>query len=386
VTEQPTASNDGSAFHLPAFSRSFDRDSFTSHEDEDSSRRGSLSERRPSRLSQLLLMQEKKRKQKKYRDKQGFVWRRMIPDELPTFRVPNLTLPSHPQESPADQRMKNSIVDQQNHKIAEDQQSRTPPNQGSPAAHASQSPLGGQQKQEIKGGPQNLESASQQNQTPLGSQQNQTPLGSNQNVDPKEGGNNHVIAIGKKQNHDSMECHTNHISVEDQKNLKQTLGPNTPDNSARADNSHPIQDSNECTSFRGGTNSTREASNWDSTDNLHSPFQTPPLARLSNKLSQGLIADPDSFLLGDPEACGDSDSCSIRSENSFQTCSSEPQLQLVPRQVQDNYKNSPSDREARKASFKALQGLQANVQNNLLNSFEAGAGPKENKPQNMDNR
>lgn len=379
MTEQPTASNDGSAFHLPAFSRSFDRDSFTSHEDEDSSRHGSLSERRPSRLSQLLLMQEKKRKQKKYRDKQGFVWRRMIPDELPTFRVPNLTLPINPQEYPGDPSTQNSIDDQQNRKLSEDQHTRVPPNQGSLGGLINQSSIGGHQTQVSSGDHQlNME---------LACQQKQTPPASDQNINPKEEERNHIMSIGIKKNHDSIDCHTNLNSVDTKNNFKQTLGTDIPDKSLRAANSQPIQDSTACTSFRGGTNPTQETSFWDSTDNLQEPFQTPQLVRLSNQVPQGLIADPDSFLLGDPgDQCGDSDSCSIKSENSFQTCSSEPQLQLVPRQVSDNYKNSPSDREARKASFKALQGKQANVQNNLLNSFDPGAGPKENKPQNMDNR
>merc|ERR1719402_193104 len=56
----------------------------------------------------------------------------------------------------------------------------------------------------------------------------------------------------------------------------------------------------------------------------------------------------------------DPDTCSlhsIRSENSFKTCSSEPQLNLVPRQVSDTYNNAPSERSAqeRKASFRALK-------------------------------
>lgn len=351
MTDQPVGSSEG-PFHLPAFSGSFDRDSFTHSEDEDSSRHGSLSERRPSRLSQLLLMQEKKRKQKKYRDKQGFVWRRMIPDELPTFRVPNLTLPNHTQEHPQDQQ-----------------------DQKSPAGHENLDPPRGYHNQEPPG--------DQKNQECLGSQQNQGA----QNLDCSGAHDNHTPLGGQQNQESNGSQNQNHNSLGGQQNQKDSVGspcPEPHDNPVRTEISHPIQDSTESTSFRGGTNSINSVPTCDSTNNLEEPFQTPPLVRISNQLSQ---SPKDSFLLGDPDdGCEDSDSCSLKSENSFQTCSSEPQLHLVPKQVSENYKNSPSDREARKASFKTLQGLQANAQNNLLNSFDPGVGTKENKPQNIDIR
>lgn len=404
-----------------------------------------MSERRPSRLSQLLLMQEKKRKQKKYRDKQGFVWRRMIPDELPTFRVPNLTLPNHP---PPDHQNhpQESSGDHQNHP-QEDLGDHN--NQKPPGSHENLEPPVNQKNQENLGAKQSLDcSGEQQDQIRLGGHKNQEPRGSQQNHDFIGGQRNHDYNGGQR-SHDSIEGQKNHDSLGGQRNYDSLGGPRNPDslggqrnndslggprnpdshggprnhdslgspinhdslggqknadssggqhnkndcigspcpephdNPARADNSHPIQDSTESTSFRGGTNPLHIVSSCDSTDNLQEPFQTPPspLLSISNQLSQSLTGS-----LDDPDACCDSDSGSLRSENSFQTCSSEPQLHLVPKQVSDNYKNSPSDREARKASFKTLQGLQNNAQNNLLNSFDAGTGPKENKPQNIDIR
>jgi len=67
-------------------------------DDDNISRRGSLSERRGSKQSDLSNQQERKGKRKdnkKYRDKQGFVWRRMAPPEqeqLPHQRPPHITL------------------------------------------------------------------------------------------------------------------------------------------------------------------------------------------------------------------------------------------------------------------------------------------------------
>lgn len=57
----------------------------------------------------------------------------------------------------------------------------------------------------------------------------------------------------------------------------------------------------------------------------------------------------------DPETCS---LHSLRSENSFKTCSSEPQLNLVPRQVSDTYNDAAStDRAAqdRAASIRAFK-------------------------------
>jgi len=67
---------------------------------------------------------------------------------------------------------------------------------------------------------------------------------------------------------------------------------------------------------------------------------------------------------------------SNRSENSFQTCSSEPQLNLVPRQVSDNY-STPNERSAqeRKASVRALKQQYSANNNGPL----AGKQQKQNK-------
>jgi len=56
-------------------------------------RRGSIpffSNRRGSRLSDIIQMQEKKKKPRRYKDKQGFTWRPLIHDEeLPVPRAPH---------------------------------------------------------------------------------------------------------------------------------------------------------------------------------------------------------------------------------------------------------------------------------------------------------
>lgn len=66
------------------------------------------------------------------------------------------------------------------------------------------------------------------------------------------------------------------------------------------------------------------------------------------------VRDPDSFSLH-----------SNRSENSFKTCSSEPQLNLIPRQVSENY-NLATERSAhdRKASVRALKQQYSNLNAN----------------------
>lgn len=77
-------------------------------EEEEEERRGSipfLASRRGSKLQDILKYnQEKKRRprDKRYRDKQGFVWRRFVAadDELPVSRAPHPKLPSTPQPQP----------------------------------------------------------------------------------------------------------------------------------------------------------------------------------------------------------------------------------------------------------------------------------------------
>jgi len=63
---------------------------------------------------------------------------------------------------------------------------------------------------------------------------------------------------------------------------------------------------------------------------------------------------PPEFLL--PRISRDPDTHSLHSENSFKTCSSEPQLNLIPRAVSENYSAS-NERSAqeRKASVRALK-------------------------------
>jgi len=62
-------------------------------DEEDLERRGSIpffSSRRGSRLSDIIQMQEKKRKNRRYKDKQGFTWRPFVHDEeLPVPRAPH---------------------------------------------------------------------------------------------------------------------------------------------------------------------------------------------------------------------------------------------------------------------------------------------------------
>jgi len=81
----------------PSFNQSFDKDS------EDDA--ASLSDRRPSKLSNILNFQERKVKKKdgRYRDKQGFVWRRMEPqlEQLPHQRPPHITLQSSTPNTPS---------------------------------------------------------------------------------------------------------------------------------------------------------------------------------------------------------------------------------------------------------------------------------------------
>jgi len=68
-------------------------DSVAPSDEEELERRGSIpffSNRRGSRLSDIIQMQEKKKKPKRYKDKQGFTWRPLIHDEeLPVPRAPH---------------------------------------------------------------------------------------------------------------------------------------------------------------------------------------------------------------------------------------------------------------------------------------------------------
>lgn len=67
-------------------------DSIVPSEEEDLERRGS----RGPRLSDLLQIQERRKKKQRYKDKQGFTWRPFVPDEeLPTPRPPQPHLRSN---------------------------------------------------------------------------------------------------------------------------------------------------------------------------------------------------------------------------------------------------------------------------------------------------
>ena len=73
---------------------------------------------------------------------------------------------------------------------------------------------------------------------------------------------------------------------------------------------------------------------------------------------------------------------SVHSENSFQTCSSEPQLNLVPRQVSDTYKERATPE--RKSSMRALKQHQQLIQQQLQYTprssvSNSGAKPNQNK-------
>lgn len=71
-------------------------------EEEDLERRGS----RP-RLSDLLQLQEKRKRKQRYKDKQGFTWRPFIPDEeLPVSRTPQ------PQMTAVKPHLKNNDLEQ----------------------------------------------------------------------------------------------------------------------------------------------------------------------------------------------------------------------------------------------------------------------------------
>ena len=83
----------------------------------------------------------------------------------------------------------------------------------------------------------------------------------------------------------------------------------------------------------------------------------------------------------DPETCS---LRSLHSENSFKTCSSEPQLNLVPRQVSDNY-SAPNERsmQERIANVRAFKN-----QFSILNSVNtlSPVSPNQTKTQNKSPR
>jgi len=76
-------------------------DSVVPSDEEDLERRGSLpffANRRGSRLSDIIQMQEKKKKNRRYKDKQGFTWRPFVPDEeLPIPRAPHPHIDKKPE-------------------------------------------------------------------------------------------------------------------------------------------------------------------------------------------------------------------------------------------------------------------------------------------------
>eukprot|EP00092_Neocalanus_flemingeri_P019066 GFUD01020655.1.p1 GENE.GFUD01020655.1~~GFUD01020655.1.p1 ORF type:complete len:712 (-),score=139.07 GFUD01020655.1:319-2454(-) len=77
------------------------QDSVAPSDDEDLERRGSIpffTTRRGSRLSDIIQMQDKKKKNRRYKDKQGFTWRPFIPDEeLPVPRAPHPHIEKKPE-------------------------------------------------------------------------------------------------------------------------------------------------------------------------------------------------------------------------------------------------------------------------------------------------
>lgn len=81
----------------------------------------------------------------------------------------------------------------------------------------------------------------------------------------------------------------------------------------------------------------------------------------------------------------DPDTCSLksnRSENSFKTASSDPQLNFIPRQVSDSYKLVPQESAAieRKSSVRALQQQQYSALNTVNNNGSVNQKP--NRTQN----
>jgi len=80
-------------------------DSVVPSDEEGLERRGSLpffTNRRGSRLSDIIQFQDKKRRNKRYKDKQGFTWRPFVQDEeLPVPRAPHPHIDREVQELPA---------------------------------------------------------------------------------------------------------------------------------------------------------------------------------------------------------------------------------------------------------------------------------------------
>jgi len=220
-----------------------------SEEEELEERRGSLpygANRRGSKLQDILKynQEKKRRKDKRYKDKQGFVWRRMLPDQyLPISRAPQPHLPLQALDQPLSQ----------------------------------QQPQPQQQK----------------------------------------------VKLSQMDNMESIDT-------------------DAPEDSPTATRQPPPPAADRPPSLRvvapdlGGRGGDGAGS----------------LPLLDHVLGVGGGLGPAAAAL-DPDAVS---LHSVHSENSFRTCSSEPQLNLVPRQVADTY-NAPNERSAqeRKASFRALK-------------------------------
>ena len=67
-------------------------------------------------------------------------------------------------------------------------------------------------------------------------------------------------------------------------------------------------------------------------------------------------------------------SCSVQSENSFQTAASDPAVNLIPRQISESYQQAPGESAAleRKTSVRALQQQQYSA---LLGQPGSATGP-----------
>jgi len=265
-------------------------------EEEEDERRGSIpfiSSRRGSKLQDILKYNQEKRKKprdKRYRDKQGFVWRRFVAedDELPVSRAPHPKLPPAP--SPA--------------------RTASPP--GSPASNRGRLP----------GEPAAA-------RTPfLQSSPAATGAARLDYLDEAAG----INSISQPGQHQPQQQQHQHIP--------------------RAKLLHPLSSQIEKVpsidlEYLEPDDPTGGGSGVVETMILPPP---PPLSARETSLPPDFSAN---FTAVDPETAS---LRSNRSEQSFQTCSSEPQLNLVPRQVSDTY-SAPNERGAheRKASVRALK-------------------------------
>jgi len=242
-------------------------------EDDDEERRGSLpflTNRRGSKLTDILKYNQEKRRRnrdKRYKDKQGFVWRRVVPDDdLPISRTPHPHLPGTPRTI-------------------------TPPHlPGSPKSPAlSQGRLTAQIEPEA---PPQLNHEVQQSPNPR------------------------LSKIPKISSIDTEDVYSS-----DPRNH----GPPATD-----------PGSGQEVLLRAGYLDPSRGANTDFSRDGSLPPDYPV-----------------------PKRPRDPDTCSLhsnRSENSFKTCSSEPQLNLIPRQVSENY-SAAGERSAqdRKTSMRALK-------------------------------